>query len=89
MLDRPAVPLDDALVDGVHAGDRLDQRGLAGAVVAHQGDHFTGVDLQLDVGERLDGTESLGDPAQRQHGRSGHVNHLLRRLTGGDAALGG
>src|SRR5690606_30496465 len=26
-------------------------------------------------------TEPLGDPAQRQHGRSGHKNHLLRRLT--------
>ena len=36
--------------------------------------------------EGLDRTESLGDSAQRQHGRSGHVNHLLRRLTGGDAA---
>ena len=87
-LDGLALPLDDALIDGVHAGDRLDQRGLSGAVVADQGDHFTGVDLQLDVGERLDGTEPLGDPAQRQHGRSGHVNHLLRRLTGGDAAPG-
>ncbi|GGX81740.1 hypothetical protein GCM10010510_28470 [Streptomyces anandii JCM 4720] len=39
------------------------------------------MDLKLYVGERLDGTEPLGDPAQRQHGRSGHVNHLLRRLT--------
>ena len=83
-----ALPLDDALIDGVHAGDRLDQGGLSGAVVAHQGDHLTGVDLQFDIGERLDGAEPLGDPAQRQHGRSGHVNHLLRRLTGGDAAPG-
>ncbi len=83
-----AFPLDDTVIDGVHAGDRLDQRGLSGAVVAHQGDHFTGVDLKLYVGERLDGTEPLGDPSQRQHGRSGHVNHLLRRLTGGDAAPG-
>ncbi|GGT58998.1 hypothetical protein GCM10010256_15050 [Streptomyces coeruleorubidus] len=39
------------------------------------------MDLKLYVGERLYGTEPLGDPAQRQHGRSGHVNHLLRRLT--------
>nr|BFD82045.1 hypothetical protein StreXyl84_14460 [Streptomyces sp. Xyl84] len=39
------------------------------------------MDLKLYVGERLNGTEPLGDPAQRQHGRSGHVNHLLRRLT--------
>jgi hypothetical protein len=46
------------------------------------------VDLELYIGERLNGTESLGDPSQRQHGRSGHVNHLLRRLTGGDAAPG-
>ncbi|CAD5932108.1 protein of unknown function [Streptomyces sp. KY75] len=41
------------------------------------------MDLKLYIGEYLDGTESLGDPSQRQHGRSGHVNHLLRRLTGG------
>src|SRR5690606_33427493 len=80
-LDALPFPLDVALIDGMHAGDRLDQRGLSGTVVADQGDHLTGVDLKLDVGERLDGTESLGDPAQRQHGRSGHVNHLLRRLT--------
>src|SRR5690606_13771712 len=45
------------------------------------GDHLTGVDLKLYVGERLDGTEPLGDPALRQHGRSGHKDHLLRRLT--------
>ncbi len=82
--DRAPLPLDDAVIDGVHAGDRLDQRGLAGTVVAHQGDHFTGVDLEFYVGQGLNGTEPLRDPSQRQHGRSGHMNHLLRRLTGGD-----
>ncbi len=52
----------------MHAGDRLDQRGLSGSVVAHQGDHFTGVDLKLDVGERLDGTEPLETPRNASTG---------------------
>ncbi len=67
-LHRLALPLDGALVDGMHPGDGLDQGGLAGAVVADEGDDLTGADLQVDVGERLDGAEPFGDSAQRQHG---------------------
>ncbi len=68
MLTGLAFPLDDALIDGVNTGDRLDQRGLAGAVVAHQGDHLSGVDLQLDIGEGLDRTESLETPRNASTG---------------------
>ncbi len=76
--DRAALPGDGALVDGVDPGDRLDQRGLSGTVVADQGDDLTGVDVEVDVGECLDSAEALGDRAQRQYGCACHVNHLLR-----------
>lgn len=45
---------------------------FAGGVVAHQGDHLPGPDLQLDVLQRLDGGEPLGDTAQSQQGLSRH-----------------
>ncbi len=76
--DRASLPLDRALVRLVHPGDGLHQGGLAGAVVADQGEHFTGADLQLDVGERLDGAEPLGDPAQGQDGLTRHGDQLPR-----------
>ena len=40
-------------------GDRLDQSRLAGAVVADQADHLTGVDLEVDPVQSLDRAESL------------------------------
>ena len=43
------------------AGEDLDEGGLAGAVVADEGDHLAGVDPEVDVGERLDGAEALAD----------------------------
>ena len=49
-------------VGRLRAGDGLDQRGLAGAVVAHQRDDLARVDLEVDVDERLDGAEALRDP---------------------------
>ena len=39
--------LDAALVGLVHAGEHLDQRGLAGAVLAEQAVHLAGPDLEL------------------------------------------
>ena len=59
-----AVEGDVAAVGLVDPGDHLDQRGLAGAVVAHERHHLTGPDVQVDVGERLDGAESLVDAGQ-------------------------
>ena len=50
----------------LHTADRLDQGGLARTVVAHQGDHLAGVDLEVDVREGLDGAEALGEPLQRE-----------------------
>ena len=41
------------------AGDALDERRLAGAVVADEGDDLTGVDVEVDVGQHLHGAEAL------------------------------
>ena len=72
-LHGPALPLDDAGVGGCDARDDPDESGLAGAVVPQKGDDLTLVDLQLDLLEGLHGAEPLGDAAQRQQRRTGHV----------------
>ena len=48
--DRAPVDLDAALARFVRARDDADQRRLAGAVVAADRDHFTGVDVEIDAG---------------------------------------
>ena len=47
------------LVGRVDPRDRLDQSGLPGPVVAHQGDDLAGADLEVHAGERLDRPEAL------------------------------
>ena len=60
---RPRGPRSgSAAVGRLRAGDGLDQRRLAGAVVAHEGDDLARVDLEVHVDERLDGSEALADP---------------------------
>ena len=71
--DRPAVGLMDA-------GEDLDQRALAGAVLADQRVDFTGKEVERDVVERLRRREPLGDPAQLGPWRGGHGR-------GGDCGL--
>ena len=48
-----------ALVVGLHAGEALDEGGLAGAVVADQGGDLAGVDLEVDALEDADRAERL------------------------------
>ena len=61
--DRPGVEL-------VHAADRLDQGRLAGAVVAEQGEHLAGVDVERHAVERDDRVEPLaGIPHLQDRGR--------------------
>ena len=62
--DRLALEEDLAAVGGVRAGDRLDERGLARAVVADESHHLAASDLEVDVGERLHGPEGLRDVAE-------------------------
>ena len=50
----------------MHAGEDLDQRRLAGAVVADEGDDLAGMDVEVDVGERRYGAEVLGHALQAE-----------------------
>ena len=43
------------------AGDDLDQRRLAGAVLADQAMHLAGLDVQVDLAQRMHAAEDLGD----------------------------
>ncbi len=51
------------VVEPVDAADALDERRLAGAVVAEQGEDLARVDLEVHVLERQDRAEALGRPA--------------------------
>ena len=62
---------DLTLVLLVDAADDLDERGLAGAVVAEDGQHLPGVGGQVDAGESGEVAEPLGDAAQLKVGGAG------------------
>src|SRR6185437_8999923 len=66
-------PLEEdlAVVRHVRAGDALDQRRLAGAVVADERHDLARTQLEVDVGERLDRAEGLRDPAELEKGGGG------------------
>ena len=51
-----------ALVGGVVAGEDLDQRRLAGAVLAEQGEHAAASGVEVHAVEDLDAAERLPDP---------------------------
>ena len=69
--DRLAVEEDLTGIRGVDAGDALDQRRLAGAVVAHEGHDLAGAHLEVDVCQGLHRAEALRDPAQLERRRFG------------------
>ena len=70
-----AVDADDAGVRRVDAGHDLDQRRLAGAVLAQQRVRLARVERQRDVVERLRRVEPLGDAAHLHHGRRRSHGH--------------
>ena len=51
----------------LEAGDDLDQRRLARAVVAEQAEHLALAQRQVDVAQRRDRAEALGDVLDAQH----------------------
>ena len=57
--DRLAVEGDRSGVLRVNTRENLDQRGLASAVVADERDDLAGENIEVDVGQCLDGTEPL------------------------------
>ena len=52
--DRLAVDQDLALVRPVHAGEDLDQRRFAGAVVADEPERLAALDVEADALQRMD-----------------------------------
>ena len=85
---------DAARVDGVVAGDEIEQRGLAAAVRADQAVDLAGLDVERHVVNGDDTAEPAGDgvSAQRGHGRDhSPVGRMARRSvsrSGLDAGLG-
>ena len=68
---RPArPPADLARVGLVGPGEHLDERGLAGAVLAEQAVHLAGATLQVDAVQRPDAGERLDDAAHASSGGS-------------------
>ena len=59
-------------VDRVDAADALDERRLAGAVVADQRHDFAGIHVEVDVVQDLDCAKALVDTPQREDGRISH-----------------
>ena len=70
-----------AVVEGVDAGDPLDQGGLAGAVVTDQGGHLAGPGVEIDALEDVHRAEALLDAAQAEQRRG--------RAAAGGRGLGG
>ena len=61
-----ALEPDLAGVEGVDAGDALDQGALAGAVVTDEGGDLAGVDLEVDTVQHLHRAEALVDSREGQ-----------------------
>jgi hypothetical protein len=57
----------------MHAGDNLDESGLASAVVPEQTENFPTPNLEIDAFERVDATKMLGDVFQAQKHPAGRV----------------
>ena len=68
-----AVHADHTAVEAVDAVQALDQRRLAGAVVAEQRHHLASEDVEVDVFERRDRAEALARTAHAQHRAAAHA----------------
>ena len=75
---RPSSSTPPAGVD--EAGDRVDERRLAGAVGADQADELALADLEADVAQRVHAAEVDRQPLGGQHRRSGGLARGARRL---------
>ena len=73
---------DVPAVGRVHAGDQVEERRLAGAVRADQGDDAAGLDAEVHVLDRGDAAEGLEQLLDLEHRRSG-----LELARGGHAQI--
>ena len=87
--DRAALEEVVAGVDRVRAADALDERGLAGAVVADQGGDLARVGGEVDVLEHVDGAEALVDAAQSPGSGTSAMAATLLRAKGARAGQRG
>ena len=65
-----AVDQDLAAIALVGAGENLDKRRLAGAVVAEQGDDLAGIEIDRGIVHGMDAAEGDGDVLQLHEGRT-------------------
>ena len=70
----------------MRAADALDQRRLAGAVVAEQREHLAAPNVEVDAVERGDGAEALRRAADRER-RSGGAHRNLAACGDAEALL--
>jgi hypothetical protein len=63
----------------VRPGQHLDQRRLAGAVLAEQAVHLTVTDVEVDTAERTDTREGLDDAVHLQQRGRPHLRHTITR----------
>ena len=73
VVHRLALECDLAGVGGQHAGDQIEERGLAGAVRSDQGVDVAGRHLDLEIVERVEAAEALGQPLDRKAGGGGRA----------------
>ena len=87
-VDHVAEPLDLALVGPVRAGEHLDERGLAGAVLAEEAVHLAGAHFELYAVERPYAREGLDHVGEAQDDVAGAAvrGGLLGRGGGARAA---
>ena len=67
----------------VRSGEDLDQRRLAGAVLAEQAVHLTGADVEVDAVQRPDAGEGLDDAVHLQQRRLAGRSPVHARSTSG------
>jgi len=61
-----AVDLDGARIRLDQPGQHLDEGALAGTVLAEEGHHLAGAQLEIDLGQRLDVAVALGEAAHQK-----------------------
>ena len=79
-----AVEQDAAAAWPQHAGDHVEQRGLAGAVRADHAADFARRHVKADIGDRLQAAKTLAEIFDREQG--GHDSHRLAPLVMLDVA---
>ena len=70
VVEAPAVPADLAGVGRDQAGQDLQQRGLAGAVLADQRVRLARGDVEADAAQRVDGAKGFVDAVELQTHRA-------------------